>query len=284
VCSSDLELAIRSSSEDEPLTPTNASIKSFSTQGSAEVGAEKLDTSAIYVQRGGTRIMEAAFGENYEYQSNDLTTFYPEAGDSPITVIGIQRQPDTRIHCVRTDGNVSILLHDKAENISCWINYSSGGTVEDVVTLPGASGDGEDAVYYLINRTVNGSAVRYLEKWSLESQCQGGSTNRQVDSHVVYSGVAITTITGLTHLEGETVAVWGNGKDLGTKVVSSGQITGLSEGVYKCLCRSCLYCSMEIYQAGLCGWVRNSISSKEESATIRSYFKKHSLSRITVWP
>lgn len=224
------ELSCRSSAEDEPLTPTNAAVKSFSTQGSASIKAEKLDTSAIYVQRGGARLFEAAFGENYEYISNDLTTFYPEAGDSPFTEITVQRQPDTRIHCVRTDGEVSILLHDKAENISCWVNYSTDGTVEDVVTLPGATGDGEDAVYYIVNRTINGSTVRYLEKWALESQCQGGTLNRQADCHYIYSGASTTTISGLDHLEGETVVIWGGGKDLGAATVSGGTITA-SEAV-----------------------------------------------------
>lgn len=224
------ELSLRSSSEDEPLTPSNANIKPFETQGSAGVGALKLGTSAIFVQRGGQRLFEAAFGSDYEYVANDLTTFYPEAGDSPFTHIAVQRQPDTRIHCVRTDGDVSIMLHDKAENISCWIKYSSGGTVEDVVILPGGSGDGEDAVYYLVKRTVNSSTVRFLEKWSLESQCQGGTTSRQLDSHIIYSGASTASMTGLTHLEGETVAVWGGGKDLSTYTVSSGAIT-LSEAV-----------------------------------------------------
>lgn len=223
------EFTMRSSSEDEPLTPSNAHMKSFSTQGSDAVGAVKLDSSAIYVQRGGTRLYEAGFGQDYEFQSNDLTNFYPEAGDSPIVHIAVQRQPDTRIHCVRADGTVSIMLHDRTENISCWIKHS-GSTVEDVVVLPGGNGDGEDAVYYVVNRTVNGSTVRYLEKWALESQCQGSTESRQLDSHIIYSGASTTSMTGLDHLEGETVKVWGGGKDLGSYTVSSGAIT-LSEAV-----------------------------------------------------
>ena len=223
------EFSVRSSSEDEPLTPSNAHIKPFSTQGSDAVGAVKLDSSAIFVQRGGTRLYEAGFGQDYEFQSNDLTNFYPEAGSSPIVHIAVQRQPDTRIHCIRADGTVSIMLHDRTENISCWIKHS-GGTVEDVVILPGGNGDGEDAVYYVVNRTVNGSTVRLLEKWSLESQCQGSTVSRQLDSHVIYSGASTTAMTGLDHLEGETVKVWGGGKDLGSYTVSSGAIT-LSEAV-----------------------------------------------------
>ena len=51
-----------------------------------------------------------------------------------------------------------------------------------------------------------------------------------MDSHIIYSGASTTSMTGLSHLEGETVAVWGGGKDLGTYTVSSGAIT-LSEAV-----------------------------------------------------
>jgi len=229
------EFSMRSSSDDEPLTPSNAHIKSFSTQGSATVRAAKLDSTAIFIQRGGSRVMEAAFGETYDYQTSDLTTFYPEAGDSPIVQIAIQRQPDTRIHCVRSDGDVSILLHDKAENVSCWVKYSSGGTVEDVVVLPGADGTGEDAVYYVIKRTVDGNTVRYLEKWSLESQCQGGTTSRQLDAHITVTSNGSATISGLTHLEGETVAVWGDGVNLGTYTVSGGSITASSSVTDGCI-------------------------------------------------
>jgi hypothetical protein len=50
------------------------------------------------------------------------------------------------------------------------------------------------------------------------------------DSFIVFSGASTGTITGLDHLEGKSVIAWGNTKDLGTYVVSSGSIT-LSEEV-----------------------------------------------------
>lgn len=221
------ENSMRSSAEDEVLTPSNAMIKYFSTQGSATVKAAALDNNAIFVQKGGTRVFEASWGDNYDYQSNDLTTFYPEAGNSVITSLAIQRQPDTRVHCLRADGSVLILVHEAAENVSCWVKYT-GGTVEDIVVLPGAIGSTEDSVYYIIKRTINSSTVRYLEKWALESECQGGATSKQMDSHVngtVSGGV----MTGLTHLEGESVVAWVNGKDAGSGTVSGGQVTGLTE-------------------------------------------------------
>lgn len=225
------EFSCKSSSLDEPLTATNFNVKPASTQGSASVEAVKLDKNGVYIQRGGTRVMELVFGEDYEYGSNDLTLLAPEIGLPSITRMAIQRQPDTRIHCVRSDGTAAILVFDRAENVKCWLEIETDGTIEDVVVLPGDSGSGEDAVYYHINRTINGSTKRYLERWALESECEGSTLNKQADSFILYSGASTTTITGLSHLEGESVVVWGGGKSLGSYTVTSGEITGISEAV-----------------------------------------------------
>ena len=226
------EFSCKSSSFDEPLTPTNFNIKPASTQGSAAVEAVKIDKRGVFVQRGGTRVMEIAFdSQDYEYGSDELTKLIPEIGQPSIVRMDVQRQPDTRIHCIRSDGTVAIAVIDSVENVLCWFEYETDGSVEDVVVLPGADGSSEDQVYYVVKRTINSATKRYLEKWAKESECVGGTTNKQADSLIVYSGASTTTITGLSHLEGETVVVWGGGKDLGTYTVSSGQITGISEAV-----------------------------------------------------
>jgi hypothetical protein len=103
----------------------------------------------------------------------------------------------------------------------------------------------EDQVYYTVKRIINGSVVRFHEKWSLESECRGRPVGKLADAHIVYSGAQTTTITGLSHLEGESVVCWGwstinpftdadgnvIGRDFGTFTVTSGQITGLSAAV-----------------------------------------------------
>lgn len=227
------EFSCRSSSLDEPLTPTNFNIKDASTQGSSAVSAIKVDKAGIYVQRGGTRMFNIAMGDDYEYGSTQLSAIVPEIGQPRITRIAMQRQPDTRVHFVRSDGTVALLVFDKIENVTCWleIETASGDAIEDVVVLPGDSGQVEDQVYYVVRRTVSGSTKRYLERWALEADCQGGTLNRQMDAFTRYTGASSTTITGLSHLEGRTVAVWGGGAYLGTHTVSGGQVTGLSTAV-----------------------------------------------------
>lgn len=217
------EISVRSTSFDEPLTPTNFNLKNASTQGSSPVPAVVVDTKGIFVQKSGSRVYELAYSSaDFDYGSNELTVLAPQIGEPSIVRIAVQRQPDTRIHCVRSDGRVAIQVYDRAENVLCWVLYETDGEVEEAVVLPGTI---EDSVYYVVKRTIGGNTVRYLEKWAQESECQGGLLNKQADSFVVYDGVATTTITGLHHLGGETVVVWADGVDVGTKVVSGGAVT-----------------------------------------------------------
>lgn len=221
------EWTARSSSLDEPLTATNFNLKSPSNQGSAEVGAVKLDDTALFVQSSGQKLFRMAntASTNYgygDYASSNLMELCPEIAMSGILRIAVQRQPDTRVHCLLGDGTVALLINQPAEDVLAWVNIETDGQVEDIVVLPG---DEEDEVFYQVARTVNGSTVRYLEKWAQESDCVGGSLNRQADSFVIYDDVPTTTITGLSHLQGRECIVWADGKDKGTHIVTGGSIT-----------------------------------------------------------
>ena len=223
------EHSVRATSFDEVLTPTNFNIKEASSQGSNSAIAVKIDSHGVYVQRGGTRLFELGFdSEVGDYSSTEATITVPEVGDPSIVHVAVQRLPDTRIHCVRSDGVVAVLIYNRVENVLCWVTVTTDGEVEDVMVLPG---DVEDSVYYVVKRTINGATKRYYERWALESEARGTTTTNTSDSYAIYDGVATTSLSGLDHLEGEDVVIWGNGKDLGTKTVVGGEITTLPEAV-----------------------------------------------------
>ena len=211
------EYSIRASSLDEPLTPTNFNVKPSSTQGSGSVDAVKVDQSGVFVNRSGVRVFDLSFDlKGYDFSSSDLMMLAPDIGRPGITRMDVQRLPDTRIHCVRSDGTVAMSVMNKGEEVLAWIEIETDGLIEDVVTLPAEDGNTDDQVYYQIKRTINGSTVRYLEKWAQERECIGGTLSRCADSYVTYTGSAATVITGLSHLEGEQVVVWADGADVGT--------------------------------------------------------------------
>lgn len=239
------EHSVRSNSFDEPLTPTNFNRKECSTEGSAPVQPVRINTGGFFVQRGGTRVFELKFdpANNYDYSSSDATILCPEVGkggdggSARIVRMAGQMQPDKRLHVVLSDGTAAVFIYDQNEDVRCFVTVTCAGLIEDVVVLPGLAGASEDQVYYVAAFTITGVTFRFLLKWATQASCQGGLydvahvatqsglPNRQADAFVLCAGGS-TVLTGLTHLIGQTVVVWGNAKDLGTYTVDgSGQVT-----------------------------------------------------------
>jgi hypothetical protein len=231
------EVSCQASALDEVLTPTNFRPRPFSSQGSAAVGAVAIDNSGVFVSRNGTRVYEIAPAQGGDYVPEDLTQLIPEMGDPGITLLAVQRKPDTRVHCLRSDGTVAVLVFDKAENVLCWVDVETDGVIVDICIMPG---DTEDWVYYEVKRTIGGSDVYYTEKWALENRAQGGALNQMADSFVS-AAAASNVLTGLDHLEGESVVAWGGGADLGTFVVSGGSITLHASTTYTNRCAGLPY-------------------------------------------
>jgi len=205
------EIAVRSSSLDEPLTPTNSNAIAFSTQGSAPLRGLKMDTRCIMVQRSrqrvfmlGAGVQGASFGD---YEGLELTLLVPDLLNARVKSVAIQRQPDTRIHFALEDGKVAILTYEPTEEVICWYLWETDGTVERVAVLPGIE---EDAVFYLIRREINGQTKRFIEKWAKESECVGDTgLTWLMDAAVSYTDTGRTNvISGLDHLVGEEVIVW----------------------------------------------------------------------------
>jgi hypothetical protein len=206
-------IAGRSTSFGEPVTPTNFNLRRVNARG-------------IFLDRTEQRLHLITPGSNdstlEEFTVEDLSLTAPDFNEIGIVHIEIQHKPDIRVHCVRSDGTVGVMVFDRAENVICWIDVETDGVVEDVTVLPGRV---EDQVYYTVKRTINGATKRYHEKWAMESEAMGGSMNKIADAFVLYSSGATQTISGLSHLEGKKVVVWGDGKDL-TEYDASGNHTG----------------------------------------------------------
>jgi len=202
-------LSVRSSSFDEAITPTNFNIR-------------KINSKGVFVDRTEQRLYELAIGTDQEYQSADLSIFAPDYNVAGIRQIAVQMKPDVRVHCVRNDGTVGMLVYDRAENVICWCEVELGGPgnwcVEDVAVLPGVV---EDQVYYTVKgfNSAQGEE-RFLLKWSKESEAIGGLNNYMADAWGQYTGVATDFLTGLERLSGLTVSIWADGADRGTAQVT----------------------------------------------------------------
>ena len=95
---------------------------------------------------------------------------------------------------------------------------------ESVAVIP--TDDTEYEVYVIVKRTINGSTKRYVECLNVFDFDQTDNTSFNfLDSQLSYSGSAVRTISGLDHLEGQTVSILADGATHPDKTVSSGEIT-----------------------------------------------------------
>jgi hypothetical protein len=213
---------VRSSSLDEPITPTNYNVKNQSNKGAWPTMPASSGKVGYFVGGDGVSLYEMRpDGSGIDYGTEKVNILIPEVTAAGIVKIAVQEEPDVRIHCVLADGTVAIIVRDDVENVKCWIDVTTDGFIEDVAVLPG---DVESRVFYRVKRVIGGVDVRYHEELSRMDQCIGGQLSQIADSHVTGTGV----ISGLDHLEGENVVVWADGADRGTHAVSSGALPTLT--------------------------------------------------------
>ena len=95
---------------------------------------------------------------------------------------------------------------------------------ESVAVIP--TDDTEYEVYVIVKRTINGATRRFVEVLNVFDFDQTDNTSFNfLDSQLSYSGSAASTISGLDHLEGQTVSILADGASHPDKTVSSGSIT-----------------------------------------------------------
>ena len=96
--------------------------------------------------------------------------------------------------------------------------------VESVASISGSLN--EDELWIIVKRIINGSTRRYVEVFSVFDFDETTATDFHfIDSGLSYDGTATTSITGLEHLEGQTVQILADGSTHPDKIVSSGAIT-----------------------------------------------------------
>ena len=216
----------------EAITPTNILINKQSNHGAANVDGISLGNATLFLQRAKRKIRELAYNFDVDgYTAPDLTILAEHITESGITQMAYQEEPNSIIWCVRTDGQLLGFTYQREQQVTAWHRHIIGGSfgsgnavVESVEVLP--TDDSEYQVWIIVKRTINGATKRYVEYLhNLKFDTTDDTSFNYLDSQLAYDGSATTTISGLDHLEGQTVSILANGSTHPNKVVSSGGIT-----------------------------------------------------------
>ena len=226
------EYTVSADGTDASITPTNITIKRQSSYGSANVDAIPAGNAILFLQKARRKIRELQYNFDSDgYQAPDLTILNDSATNSGINEMVYQQEPGSIIWCVRDDGVLAALTYQRSENVIAWSRHIFGGVfgTGDAVCESAATISGdltEDEVWVIIKRTVNGATKRYVECFSDFDFDETDPTDfRFLDSHLSYSGSSTSTLSGLSHLEGQAVSILADGSVHANKTVSSGAIT-----------------------------------------------------------
>jgi len=205
------------------ITPTSVSIKPQGYSGANNVQPVVSSGSVLYVQAQGSRIRELAYNwESNAYRTVDVSIMAPHRFNGyTVAQLAYVRAPEPTLWAVRNDGVLLGMTYVPDQQVYGWHAHDTDGAFESVCVV---AEDNEDVLYAVVNRSVNGRTVRYIERLRTRIFTQLEDAFF-VDSGLTYAGTATTTISGLYHLEGETVDILADGAVEPRQTVSGGQIT-----------------------------------------------------------
>lgn len=224
------EFALRSPDSREPVTPDNVSIKRQTGHGSAiDVRSITTEEAIIFARRSGNQLIEYLYdGGAGRYTGRDLSLLAEHLFETQIHDMAWQGGGANRLWICLADGALVSLTYSPVEQVVAFASHQLGGTdaaVESVTAMADDDG-GEDVVFFAVKRTIGTHTRRYVEYLTKGlTPTQDKEDAFFVDSGLTYSGAPTTTISGLSYLDGEIVAINGDGAVIPPQTVSSGSIT-----------------------------------------------------------
>lgn len=205
------------------ITPTSLSTKPQGYSGASNVQPALTSGSILYVQSQGSRMREMAYNwQSSAYTSIDISIMSPHLFNGwTITDLAYSRAPVPLLWCTRSDGTLLGLTYVPEQQVYGWHQHVTDGAFESVCVVAEGS---EDVLYAVVKRSINGRDVRYIERLRTRIFVDQADAFF-VDSGLTYDGAPVTTLTGLNHLEGETVQILTDGAVHPTRVVTGGSIT-----------------------------------------------------------
>lgn len=169
----------------------------------------------LYVQAKGSIVRDLAY--------NFYTNVYTGADISVLSshlFYGYQilewayaEEPFKIIWAVRSDGTLLSLTFLKEQELIGWAHSDTTGLFKSVCSVTEQVSQGAvDAVYFVVQRTVNGNTVQYIERMAEQYYPNGISDAWCVDAGIGYNGSPATTFSGAQHLAGTEVTGLADGQ------------------------------------------------------------------------
>jgi hypothetical protein len=204
------------------LTPSDISVKPRGNTGANMVQPLVWDTTALFCAARGGHVREAGYSnEGGGWITGDLSLRAPHRFDGlDIIDAAASQSPYPIAWFVSSAGNLLSLTYVPDQGVGAWASHDTPGVFESVCVV--AEGT-EDVLYAVVQRTIGGVTKRYVERMASRAFATQADAFF-VDCGLAYDGPATSVLSGLDHLEGETVSILADGAVRPAQVVTGGEV------------------------------------------------------------
>ncbi len=212
---------------DAALTPGNTTIRRHSSRGANALARPvQAGVSTLFFQTD-RKLRELAYQLSSDrLDGPDLAVLSEHITEPGVEETAYLETPESELWVLFGDGTLASIALERDQQVVGWSRCEFSGTGAEVESVAVVRYDGVDALWVIVKRTIDGGTKRYVEvmqpKFDHDIEAEDAWF---VDSGLKYDSTATDTITGLDHLEGETVAVLADGCTVDGLEVASGEIT-----------------------------------------------------------
>jgi hypothetical protein len=230
---------IDAGSQSDAITPTSIRAKPQSFNGCSDVPPLSVGDVILYVQALASKVRGIGY-DFYQniFKGNDLSVLSSHL----FTGYEIQEwcyceEPYYLINAIRDDGAMLCFTYLKEQDVYAWSRWDSIGDsgtdkFRSVASIPE---DAENVPYAIVERRIpgvnSGNPVYYQERFASRNFYVNGVADVKqawcVDAGVRHDGAPVSTITGLQHLAGATVAILADGSTMTPREVSAAGVVTL---------------------------------------------------------
>lgn len=145
------------------LTPSAFQFASQGQNGASHVQPIAISNVALFIQQKGGAVRDLAYSFDVDgFQGSDLTILANHFFTGfQITDWAFSITPMSIVWCVRNDGALLGLTYLRDQQVAAWHLHPGAGRYESLCSI---AEDTEDALYCVVERTINGQQRRYIER------------------------------------------------------------------------------------------------------------------------
>lgn len=203
----------------EPITPADVP-KNQSAYGSRRIRPVTVDGTTVYAHHTGKALRDFKYDVNVDkYKSLSMTSLAPHLLNDIKDIAAWNGSDEDELNfvfVVNGDGTVAVLNVREEANVKALVSWDTQGLFKAVGVV-------RQDIYFLVHRTINGTARLFFEQLEY-----GYYTDAAVQ---ITNAPASATVPGLTYLNGQACRVRADGFVLANVTPSGGQAT-LAEGAF----------------------------------------------------